>query len=213
MTTDEFFERHAAIVTLGDGTDIEVRPIRPTDKEALVEGLALLSPESRYRRFFTPMERLTQRELAYLTEVDYQDHFAWVALEHPQPDDRPGGIGVARYIRLRDEPTVAEAAVTVMDSWQGRGVGTILLELLAQSALQNGIATFRGYLLRENDRLRRRLQRDSVRFRETDRVLEIDVDLPPTSALAGSALLEVLKEVAAGRVKLDREGPVDHGEE
>jgi hypothetical protein len=61
---------------LRDGSIIELREIRPEDKAALVAGFDRLSPESRYRRFFTPLERLTETDLAYLTEVDHHDHEA-----------------------------------------------------------------------------------------------------------------------------------------
>jgi len=57
---------------------------------------------------------------------------------------------VARYVRVAEEPTVAEAAVTVVDSHHGRGIGTILLAMLALSARENGISTFRAYVLEEN---------------------------------------------------------------
>jgi RimJ/RimL family protein N-acetyltransferase len=84
-----------------------------------------------------------------LTEIDYRDHMAWVALDPGQPG-KPG-IGVARYVRLAEAPNCAEAAVTVVDSWQGQGIGTLLLGLLIMTAVENGIDTFRAYVLKEND--------------------------------------------------------------
>src|SRR5437660_3402126 len=66
-------------VTLRDGVSIFIRPIDAGDKAALVQGFEKLSPESRYRRFFSPLSRLSERDLAYLTEVDHHDHEALIA--------------------------------------------------------------------------------------------------------------------------------------
>lgn len=133
--------------TLRDGTQVRVRPVEPDDKARLVAGMERLSPRSRYLRFHTGIERLSDAQLRYLTEVDFDHHVAWVAVDlgeraHP-------GIGVARYVRL-DDPSVAEAAVTVLDEYQGRGLGTMLLEMLAASATAGGVTTFRSYVLGEN---------------------------------------------------------------
>src|SRR6266536_88238 len=109
-------------LTLRDGTRILVRPILPVDKDRLREGFARLSQASRYRRFMTSMEALSDRQLRYFTEIDYSDHMAWVAMDPDHPAHP--GLGVARYIRLAEDPTTAEAAVTVLDEQQGRGMGT-----------------------------------------------------------------------------------------
>jgi len=123
-----------------------VRPIEPDDKQALARGFEALSPESRYRRFFTPMQRLSPKFLAYLTEVDHHDHEALVA--EAVGDHEP--VGVARYIRLKDEPDAAEVAVAVVDHWQGRGVATELLGRLAERARAAGIKRVRATCLAEN---------------------------------------------------------------
>src|SRR6478672_9231609 len=102
---------------LRDGTAVVLRPIRPDDKERLSEGLERLSKRSRFRRFLAPVTTLSAEQLAYLTEVDHFDHVAWVATLEANPDF---GIGVARYVRLEDDHSVAEAAVTVLDDYQGR---------------------------------------------------------------------------------------------
>ncbi len=135
-------------VTLRDGTPILVRPILPQDKQRLRDGFARLSEASRCRRFMTPLEHLSDAQLRYFTKIDYVDHMAWVALDPDQPAQP--GLGVARYIRLPDDPTTAEAAVAVVDERQGREIGTILLEVLAASARQHGIQRFRAWVLAEN---------------------------------------------------------------
>ena len=127
--TPSFIESHTTTVTLKDGTRMLVRPIVPEDKNLLVEGFAQLSPQTRFRRFLGYMDKLRAPLLRYLTEIDYIDHFAWIGLN---ADDH-GGVGVARYVRMRDDPTAAEAAIVVVDAYQRRGAGTILLQLLGAS--------------------------------------------------------------------------------
>lgn len=135
-------------VRLRDGSAAVIRPIRPEDRAKLREGFNRLSDRARYLRFHTFVRSLSEQQLRYLTEVDHRDHVALVALTSDDPDGV--GMGVARYIRLEEEPQVAEAAVTVVDDYQGRGLGTLLLGALAQQALRNGIHTFRNYVLAEN---------------------------------------------------------------
>jgi GNAT superfamily N-acetyltransferase len=98
-------------------------------------GFDRLSPESRYRRFLAPVAELSESMVRYLNEIDHHNHEAMIAL-----DERTGeGIGVARYVRDPDHPDVAEVAVTVIDDWQGRGLGTLRLEVTSARARQEGI--------------------------------------------------------------------------
>lgn len=184
-------DEHPAI--LKDGTRVIVRPIRPEDKEALARGLDQLSPESRYRRFLRPMTSLSQRELAYLTEIDYTNHFAWVAVANTKDQE---GLGVARYIRDAKDPEVAEAAVAVVDDYQGRGLGSILMRLLVATALENGVHTFRGWVLGDNLEVLRPLERIGARRVADKGVLRVEVDL--ASMFDGSDIQEALRAVAAG---------------
>jgi GNAT superfamily N-acetyltransferase len=143
-----WFEKRSSVVVLDDGTRVLIRPIRSDDKKLLQEGIRRLSPESRYLRFLHYLERLTAAELRYLTEIDYRDHFAWVAISLDQPDQI--GLGVARYIRDKARSTQAEAAVAVIDDYQGRGLGRLLLTRLAESARENGVDAFIAYLAPES---------------------------------------------------------------
>jgi RimJ/RimL family protein N-acetyltransferase len=152
VATDEFLRARTLDCELRDGTPVRVRPIAPDDKDRLAEGMKRLSPQSRYRRFFSNMETLDPALLRHLTEVDYSDHFAWLAVSR----DEPGGpaVGVGRYIRLRDRPTAAEVAITVRDDYQGRGLGTLLLDLLGLVALEHGIDEFVAIVQPENSPMR-----------------------------------------------------------
>jgi len=89
-------------------------------------------------RFLGVKKHLSAAELRYFTDVDHHDHEALGAL------DRAGGhgVGIARYIRDADDPQAAEIAVTIVDDWQGRGLGTELLAALSDRARQEGIRRF-----------------------------------------------------------------------
>ena len=97
-------------------------------------GFERLTPASRYRRFLTPLDHLSDQQLEYLTDVDHHDHEAIAALT-PAGE----GIGVARYVRWPEAPDSAEVAVAVVDDWQGRGLGSALLEELTDRAGEEGI--------------------------------------------------------------------------
>jgi GNAT superfamily N-acetyltransferase len=198
----EFVRRRTTEVALRDGTKVLLRPLLPEDRAVLVEGFRRLSPESRYRRFMAPIQELTDDQLRYLTEIDYVDHFAWLALDLDKPG-RPG-MGVARYVRIPEEPDLAEAAVTVIDDYQGRGLGTLLLEALGAVALENGIRRFRGYALEDNRPMLEVLEALGARTaHDSPGLLRVEVDLPARAEqMRGSPLGEVLRIVARG------DGPV-----
>src|ERR1700723_1832427 len=93
-----------------------------------------MSPDSRYRRFFSGITELSPVMLDYLTEVDGYDHFALVATVDSLDLKAEEGVAAARFVRLPGEPEVAEAAVTVIDDFQGRGLGRLLLARLVDAA-------------------------------------------------------------------------------
>lgn len=190
----------ARTVTLRDGTRALLRPIRPDDKERLRHGLELLSPRSRYLRFHSPIVRFTDTQLAYLTEVDQHDHVAWVALD-PRVRGEPG-MGVARFVRLPEEPSVAEAAVTVIDRYQGLGLGSALFGVLVDSAAANGIAALRNYVLDDNRPMLAVLDELGARRTPAERgVWQVDVPVSTGDPETGPAG-RLLREVARGRLEL-----------
>jgi GNAT superfamily N-acetyltransferase len=134
--------------------EVLVRPLVAEDRELLREAFDRLGEQSRYRRFLAPKRTLSTSELTYLTDVDHVDHEAIAALDAATGE----GVGVARYIRLPDRPEVAEAAVTVVDEWQGRGVGHLLLDRLVARAEANGIERFRASMLVSNRVMRHLLE-------------------------------------------------------
>jgi GNAT superfamily N-acetyltransferase len=186
-------------LTLRDGSAVRVRPIAPGDREALAAAFDRLSGESRYRRFLSPMERLGPSMLRYLTEVDHRDHEALIAF------DRAGdAVGVARYVRT--DSGVAEAAVTVADSWQGRGLGTALTGMLAERALEEGVGTFTAVLLADNREivdLLGSVGSVAVTGREGG-TIQVEVPLEPDRPGAGKGLYGVLRTVAGRAAALAR---------
>jgi len=134
-------------IRAGDGTQLYIRHIRPGDKDMLAKAWLLLSEESQRKRFLAPKPRLTTGDLRYLTELDGHDHVALVAV---RLDDPAKLVGVARYVRLREDRDAAEVAVTVADHMQGKGIGKALSILLADEARGRGIKRFTAAILSDN---------------------------------------------------------------
>jgi GNAT superfamily N-acetyltransferase len=189
---------------LRDGTPVLIRPVLPADKKLLQEGFARLSEVSRYRRFMRTVKELGKAQLKFFTEIDYHDHMAWLALDLSKPGHP--GIGIARYIRLEEQPNAAEVAVTTVDAYQGKGVGTLLLSVLARSAIENGIETWWANVLTENTpmlKLFKDLGARAATFEEPG-VARVEIPVPrdpketPRTA-AGKVFRAVAREVAARR--------------
>lgn len=156
-----------------------------------------------------PKARLTERELAYLTDVDGIDHFALGAVRrHMMSKDE--GVGSARFVRMVAEPDVAEPAVTVLDEYQGKGLGTILLQRLIEAAWERDIRWFRSELLAENKASKRMMESLSpeVRFQATgDGALVATIPVPepdrtPTAPgfFVGTPVHKLLSYVARANV-------------
>jgi len=114
--------------------------------------------------------------LRYLTEIDHDDHEALIAI-----DEATGqALGVARYVREVERPDAAEVAVTVVDDWQGRGLGTLLLDALSARARDEGVTSFTAVILATNDEMIH-LVEHLAPVRILDRVdgrIEIEVPIP-----------------------------------
>lgn len=181
-------------VVVRDGREVFLRPIRPEDKELLKGHMERMSPESRYLRFLGFHERLSESELSYLTEVDHHDHEAIIALE-------PGSgeaIGVARFVRLDEDPVRAEAAVAVVDDWHGRGLGRALLERLSERAREEGVTRFMALVQAGNQRAVAALSALGPTRREMQSgVVELDIELAPEGL--GVPLASALR-AAAGQL-------------
>jgi len=181
-----------APIALRDGSRFRIRRLRHSDNELLLRGFRRLSPESRYRRFLAPTPTLSGRTLRYLVEIDHRDHEALIAVD----EECNEGVGVARYVRNPARPDAAEVAVTVVDDWQGRGLGTLLLEAITMRAREEGVDTFTALMLVDNRQMMDLLQRLGA-VRVVDRAagaVEVEVHLP---AIGVSPELRKLIRLAA----------------
>ena len=134
-----------ADVLLSDGGTAHLRPITPDDSARLVEFYARVSPESKYLRFFAPYPVLSDKDVHRFTHVDHDERVALILMVGEDM------IAVGRYDKIND--TDAEVAFLVEDSVQGRGVGPILLEHLAEAARERGISRFVAEVLPQNRRM------------------------------------------------------------
>jgi acetyl coenzyme A synthetase (ADP forming)-like protein len=169
---------------LADGGTVRIRPIRRDDAPLHRAFFERLSPETRYLRFFSPKPTISETEVEHFTSVDYRDRMAFVALT--------GGriIAVARYDRLPrpgddpEAPTEAEVAFVIDDQHQGRGIGSMLLELLAAAAREAGIERFTAEVLPDNQRMLRVFHDAGYRTDDTfaDGVVKVAFPIAPTDA-------------------------------
>jgi GNAT superfamily N-acetyltransferase len=181
-----------APIALRDGSRVRIRRLRNSDSELLLRGFRRLSPESRYRRFLSPTPKLSERTVRHLIEIDHRNHEALVAVDEEVRE----GVGVARCVRDPARPSAAEVAVTVVDDWQGRGLGTLLLEAITMRAREEGVDTFTALMLVENSEMMDLLQRLGA-VRVLDRAagtVEVEVHLP---AIGVSPELRKLIRLAA----------------
>jgi GNAT superfamily N-acetyltransferase len=194
---DPFIRSRTVELTLRGGMRIRMRPIVPDDKPRLVEGFERLSPLSRYRRFLAAVTRLRPDQLARLTEIDYVNHFALGAIAVDEAGEP--GVAVARYVRYEADPETADAAVTVLDAYQGHGLGTLLMRALGAVARENGIRRFRADVLADNRPVREMLTRLGARIEAGGNPSTYVIDLAsPGMAAEGTPYQAALQALARG---------------
>ena len=139
-------------IQLNDGTDIVIRPIRPEDAEMEAEFVRNLSNEAKYFRFMNALQELSQEMLVRLTQIDYYNEMALIAVRpHAAgPDDvSEEQIGVVRYTTNLDQKS-CEFALVVADAWQQRGIGSRLMQALMEAARTRGFHSMEGEVLGSN---------------------------------------------------------------
>ncbi len=152
-----------------DGLRLTVRPVMPADRRLIEDGFSDLSERSRYLRFFSGSERLSPTKLRYLTNVDFKNHVALGILHESTP------VAVGRWVRLAD-PGAADVALTVIDEYQGRGMGHILMELVAVSGRLREIDRLHFDVLAENQAMLRLLAHyPHIEDRGDDSVVQVEV--------------------------------------
>ena len=192
MSGTEGIVADGAPVELRDGSHVRVRPGRRSDGALLLRGFQRLSPESRYRRFLTSMPRLPEATVRRLVDLDHHDHEAMIALDEQGTE----ALGVSRYVRDPARPDAAEVAVTVVDDWQGRGLGTLLLEVISARAREEGVRTFTALMLAGNQDMM-----DLFRHLGPVRVVDhaagtVEIEVPIPAAGVAPELGELLRIAA-----------------
>jgi GNAT superfamily N-acetyltransferase len=137
--------------TLKDGTSVLIREVTPEDADLLKLGFDHLSPRSRRLRFFGAIALLSEAQVAAFTSPSDRDHLAIGAAVTDGETLDPAGI--VRCVRLPTDPHRAEFAVTVVDRYQRRGLGTLLMGCLARVSRHNGIDRLEGHVTRNNHRM------------------------------------------------------------
>ena len=185
------------LVTLRSGDVVRIRQVQPDDGPALLRAYANLGEQSRYRRFFTVMPELPAATLKAAVEVDHADHEALVAVPLLSTEI----VGECRFIRLPDQPDTAEIGVTVVDAWQGRGLGSALLARLSERALEAGIEYFTAEVLAENRTMLALLPGlGQVETQSRGPVVSARVELGEPSRQAHPDLLDLLTAAAQGDI-------------
>lgn len=138
---------------LNDGTRVSLRCIKPTDEQRLRDGIAKLSAESRYLRFFSPAPTLPEAVVRRLVDVDGHDHIGWGAI-CTDCDDWPA-IGAVHAVRYGHGASVGEYSIAVLDGFQGKGLARMLTAALLIQCLAEDMLMLDVHMLSENDAARR----------------------------------------------------------
>ena len=135
---------------LADGLRVQVAPVVPAHAPRFEAGYQKLSEQSRRMRFFGQVSSLSSRQLEFLTRPDGRLHIAYAAINADLPDEP--GLGVGRCIRLDGDSKIAEVALTILDDYQGRGVGGLLHAALHRAGYAAGLRQFLYDVSAENER-------------------------------------------------------------
>ena len=185
-------------IVLRDGGGARIRPIKPADGDLLRSFFDRLGPESRYFRYFKVKKSLSEEEITYFTNVDYEDRMALIALLDGEM------VAVGRYDRDEAGSPTAEVAFAVVDEHQGRGLGTHLLELLTNHARRNGIERFRAFVLAENRQMLRVFRNSGYELSRTvdSGVYTVDFPVEPSEASLAAEAEHEKRAVAASILPL-----------
>lgn len=125
-------------VTLRDGEQVFLRPVKPEDGLKFLDLFSKLSPRTIYFRFLTHLDRLRPEMLKHLVEIDYVRHFGLAAVVREREAEEETIIGVCRYIAT-DKMDHAELTIVLRDDWQGRGLGKIMATRIVDIAKEKGV--------------------------------------------------------------------------
>jgi RimJ/RimL family protein N-acetyltransferase len=150
--------KYSAVEMLRNGRRVEIRALRPGDRESLVKAVDRASPQSLYRRFFGVKRHFTQDEIQFFSDVDFINHVALVAVA--EDDGRPGIIAGGRYVI--SAPGTGEVAFMVVDGYQGQGIGAALMRHLTLIAREAGLRKFTAEVLPNNTAMLKVFERSGL---------------------------------------------------
>ena len=149
---------YSAVEPLRDGRSVEIRALRPDDETQMLAAVSRTSPQSLYRRFFGVKKDFSQSEKAFFLNADFTHHVALVA--SVKRNERAEIVGGARYVVA--EPGIAEVAFTVIDEFQGKGVGSALMRHLILLARRASLKQLVADVLPENTAMINILKRSGL---------------------------------------------------
>jgi RimJ/RimL family protein N-acetyltransferase len=151
---------YSVIEKLRNGERIEIRAVRPQDRDDLIAAVSRTSNESLYRRFFAVRRHFSESEESSYLKIDFVSHVALVALA--EENGQQSIVGGGRYVV--SEPGQAEVAFTVVDKYQGRGLGVALLHHLAIIARQAGLHELVAYVLPDNRAMLKVFEKSGLKY-------------------------------------------------
>ncbi|KNB43710.1 cyclic nucleotide-binding protein [Blastocystis sp. subtype 4] len=195
----DFIASHGMKMNL-KGKDIIIRPVAPRDKSRFMKGIQQLSADTLFLRFLSPIRELSSSQVDYLLNVDFDDHYAFAAVV-----DEPSypGMAITRYIRSFENPTEAEWAVTVVDQYQGLGLGRILLYLMnlveVLGGFDHGIRSFSATIHPTNRRILAWMEELKATSVQTEDGIVWKFPLPmPESFMRNEEIRKKLIKIAKG---------------
>jgi GNAT superfamily N-acetyltransferase len=181
-------------VTMRDDSVLYLRPVLPGDSERTTNGPVEFSSETLYRRFQSA-RTVTKSLMTYLFEVDYVHHFVWVMTEGAEGPV----VADARFVREEEDPSIAEVAFIVGDDYQGRGIGTFLMDALVVAADSISVRRFTARVLSDNHPMRAILDRFGAQWHRDDLgVVTTEVDVPdPRTLHLPNSLIDRIGDVTS----------------
>jgi len=144
----DYPEKYIEHIKLKDGLEVLLRPIKPEDKDMMLELFNTFSERTIRFRFFIPIRKMSKEDIKRYCNIDYRNEMAIVA--EIKENGRKRLIGVARLIRDEDDKDKAEFAVVVGDPWQNRGLGRKLTEYIIRVAKDMGIKELYSRVMKDN---------------------------------------------------------------
>ena len=162
---------------LKDRTQVEIRALRPNDEADMLAAIERTEPNTLQSRFFAMKRHFSEKERAFFMDVDFSNHVALAAWVEEQ--DRRIIVGGGRYVVT--DPGEAEMAFVVVDAWQGRGIGSLLLRYLIDIAREQGLRELTAEVLSDNASMRRVFAKSDFRPARSDdpRTVRLTLALGP----------------------------------